>query len=161
MTKRLSVILTVVVAVVVGGAVAFAQTSSAGQADTKLSGAGGLKASGSGTVSIEMAGLLRMAVDGDVVIVDRAGDARVHIGATGGGGADSAEQLAARPTYELTGFQGVIRVAGSDFTVEVDGFAALRAGGEGTATLTGEGVWKTRYRWGFWSESGAELSLTG
>ena len=158
MSKRLTVLLGVVVAVVLGGAVAFAQTSPGGAEYTTLSGTGFLKASGSGTVSIEMAGLLRMAVDGDVVIVDRAGDARVHIAAPGAGN-ENAEQLAAEPTYELTGFQGVVRVAGSDFTVETDGFTTLHARGEGTATLTGEGVWKTRHRWGFWSDTGAELRL--
>ena len=160
MTKRLAVMLGVIVAVALSGAVAFAQQSPGGGDGTTLGGTGFLKASGSGTVSIEMAGVLGMAVDGDVVIVDRAGDARVHIGAPGTG-ADTTEQLAAQPTYELTWFQGLIRVAGSDFLVEIDGFAALRARGEGTATLSGEGVWKTRYQWGFWSEAGAELSLNG
>lgn len=160
MSRRLTIMLSIVVAVVLGGAVAFAQTSPAGGEDTTLSGSGFLKASGSGTVSIEMAGLLRMAAEGDVTIVDRAGDARVHIGAPGAR-SEAAEELTGDTTYELTGFQGVIRVAGSDFTVDVDGFAAFHARGEGTATLSGEGVWKTRYRWGFWSADGAVLSITG
>lgn len=160
MTRRLILILGVVAAMVLGGAVAFAQTSPAESSETTLSGAGWLKASGSGNVTLEMAGILRMAADGDVTIVDRAGDARVHIGAPGSR-SETAEQLTGEPTYELTNFQGVVGVAGSDFTVEVDGFAAFHARGEGTATLTGEGVWKTRYRWGFWTEAGQVLSIAG
>ena len=160
MSKRVLVMFGIMAAVVGGGAVALAQTAPAGVDDTTLTGKGFLRASGSGTVSIEMTGLLRMAVDGDVVIVDRAGDARVHIEAPGAR-AETAEALRGGPTYELSGFQGVVRVAGSDFSVDVDGFAAFTARGEGAATLAGEGVWKTRHRWGFWSESGTELSLTG
>jgi hypothetical protein len=158
MTKRLSIILGVIAAVVLGGAVAFAQTSP-GEGST-LRGAGFLKASGSGTISIEMSGRLRMAADGNVTIVDRAGDARVHIGSPGTR-TDGAEELTGESSYELTGFEGVVHVAGSDLTVEVEGFAAFAARGEGTASLIGDGVWKTRYRWGFWSESGEALNLAG
>ena len=158
MSKRLSIILGVIAAVVLGGAVALAQTPDAGESDTNLSGRGFLKASGSGTVSIEMGGVLRMAVDGDVTIVDVAGDARVQI-ADPGTRSESAEELTSDTTYELTNFQGVIRVAGSDFTVEVDGFTAFHARGEGEATLAGEGVWKTRKQWGFWSPDGAVLRI--
>jgi hypothetical protein len=158
MSKRLSIILGIIVAVVLGGAVALAQTSPT--QDSTLSGAGFLKASGSGRVSIEMEGRLRMAADGDVTIVDRAGDARVHIGSPGDPW-DGTEQFAGDATYELTGFQGVVGVSGSDLAIEIDGFAVFRALGEGTATLTGDGVWKTRHRWGFWSEGGEALSLAG
>lgn len=156
MSRRLSIIAGVVVAVVLGGAVAFAQT--APTTDSTLSGSGRLEASGSGSVSIAMGGLLRMAADGDVTVVDRAGDAAVRIGSPG---VRAAEEPTDKGTYELTGFQGVVRVAGSDFTVEVDGFAAFSARGEGTATLVGDGVWKSRYRWGFWSDGGQTLDLAG
>ena len=157
MSKRLAIVLGVIAVMVFGGAVAFAQTGPDGE-ESVISGTGYLKASGSGTVSVDMAGARRMAVDGDATIVDLAGDARVHIGAQGDRAAE-AEALAAQSTYELTGFQGLIAVTGSDFTVEVDGFTAFRAKGTGTAELTGEGVWETRHDWGFWSPDGAVLDF--
>jgi len=159
MSKRLALMLGVVVAVVLGGAVALAQTGSATDTEAHLRGTGFLHASGSGSVSIEMGGILRSALEGDVTIVDLAGDARVHIASAGTGPA-GAEELRGDATYQLDGFQGVVRVAGSDFTVEVDGFAAFKARGTGTAYLTGEGVWKTRNNWGFWTGEGSRLSLT-
>ncbi len=161
MSKRLIVMLTVVLTVVVGSAVAWAQeTDRPVDAETELEGKGFLNASGSGTASLEMRGVLRIAVDGDVVIVDIAGDARVRIGSSGQS-RDDAEAFASQPTYELTDFQGAIRVVGSHFTVEVNGFTAFKARGGGQAELDGEGVWKTRNNWGFWSETGVTLGLEG
>lgn len=153
MSKRLVVMLTVVVAVVLGGAVAFAQT---GSGSTTLSGKGALNASGSGSVDLTMEGTLRMAADGDVLIVDHAGDAQVVIVVPG----DETESArAGEPTYDLDGFQGIVRIQGSDFSVEVEGFSAFKARGSGTAVLTGDGIWKTRNASGFWSENGTELGL--
>ena len=161
MSKRLMVMLTVVITVVIGSAVAWAQeTDRPATPETELAGRGFLNASGSGTASLEMRGVLRMAVDGDVVIVDVAGDARVHIGSPGQA-RDSAEELNGRTTYELTNFQGGVGVVGSHFTVEVDGFTAFRARGGGKAELAGEGIWKTRNNWGFWSETGVNLGIEG
>jgi len=157
MSKRLTIVLGIIAVMVFGGAVAFAQTGPDGD-ESVISGTGYLKASGSGTVSVDMAGAIRMAVDGDATIVDLAGDARVHIASPGARAAES-EALTGQSTYELTGFQGLIAVTGSDFTVEVEGFAAFRAKGSGTAELTGEGVWKTRNDWGFWSPAGAVLGF--
>lgn len=159
MSKRLILMVTVVLMVVVGSAVAWAQeTDRPADAETTLAGRGFLDASGSGNAGLEMRGVLRMAVDGDVVIVDIAGDARVHIGSPGQAARD-AEALTGQPTYELTDFQGVIGIAGSHFIVEVDGFTAFKAKGGGKAELVGEGIWRTRNNWGFWSESGIDLSL--
>lgn len=159
MSKRMMVMLAVVVTVVVGSAVAWAQeTDSPSATETVLSGKGFLNAAGSGTASLEMRGRLRMAADGDVLIVDIAGDAKVHI-ASSGQAARDAEALASQPTYELNDFQGAIGVVGSHFTVEVDGFTAFKARGGGKAELVGEGVWKTRNNWGFWSDAGVTLAL--
>ena len=159
MSRRLTIVLGIVAVMVFGGAVALAQTGPDAD-ETVIKGTGYLKASGSGTVGIEMAGSIRMAIDGDATIVDLAGDARVRI-AVGGARAADAEALSGQSTYELTGFQGLVAVTGSDFTVEVDGFVAFRARGSGTAELAGEGVWKTRSDWGFWSPSGAVLGFEG
>lgn len=159
MSKRLMIVMGVVAAVVLGGAVAFAQTDGSEAARSSLSGTGFLRAAGSGSVDLEVNGTLRMAAEGDVVIVDRAGDARIRIAADGAG-SGSGEALTRDTTYQLDGFQGLVHVAGSDFTVAVDGFSAFRARGEGTAGLVGEGVWKTRNDWGFWDE-GSALSLEG
>ncbi|MCP4246851.1 MAG: hypothetical protein GY778_07360, partial [bacterium] len=142
MSKRLAVMLGIVVTVVFGGTVALAQTGSDANTERHLRGTGFLNASGSGSVSIEMGGIIRLAVEGDLTIVDLAGDARVHIVSPGTGRA-GAEELAGETTYQLDGFQGVVRVAGSNFTVEVDGFSAFKARGTGSAYLTGEDVWKT------------------
>ena len=161
MSKRLILMVTVVlmVVVVVGSAVAWAQeTERPADSETALAGRGSLDASGSGTASLEMRGVLRMAVDGDVAIVDITGDAKVHIGSTGQSARD-AEPLTGQPTYELTDFQGAIGVVGSHFTVEVDGFTAFKARGGGKAELVGEGVWRTRNDWGFWSDPGVALSI--
>ncbi len=159
MSKRLMVMLAVVLTVVVGSAVAWAQeTDRPGKAERVLAGKGFLNASGSGSAQLEMRGVLRMAADGGVVIVDIAGDARVRIGSAARSG-DEAEALASRPTYELTDFQGGIRVVGSHFTVEVAGFTAFQARGGGKAELVGEGVWKTRNNRGFWSEAGVTLGF--
>ncbi len=159
MSKRFMVMLAVVLTVIVGSAVAWAQeTESPSASETVLAGKGFLHASGSGSAHLEMRGVLRMAADGDVVIVDIAGDARVHI-ASPGQAAQEAEALTSQPTYELSDFQGVIRVAGSHFTVDVDGFTAFKARGGGKAELVGEGIWKTRNKWGFWSDAGVTLGL--
>ncbi len=159
MSKRLIVMLTVVLTVVVGSAVAWAQeTDRPVDPETVLAGRGFLTASGSGTASLEMRGVLRMAADGDVVIVDIAGDARVHIGSTSQAARD-AEALTSQPIYELTDFQGGIGVVGSHFTVQVDGFTAFRARGGGKAELVGKGVWKTRNNQGLWSETGITLGI--
>lgn len=156
MSKRLTAVVVIVLVVLVGGTVAYAQTGS--EAETALSGKGYLKASGSGSVTIEMSGILTLAADGDVTIVDHSGDARVHI-LSPGARAAGAEELTGESSYELTEFQGVVRVIGSDFTIETEGFSALRARGRGSADLTGDGVWKTRAGWGFWTEDGVGLDL--
>ena len=156
MSKRLTAVVVIVLVVLVGGTVAHAQTGSG--TETTLSGKGYLKASGSGSVAIEMSGIITLAADGDVTIVDHSGDARVHIVAPGARAA-GAEELGREPSYELRDFQGVVRVIGSDFAIDAEGFSALRARGRGSADLTGEGVWKTRAGWGFWTEDGVRLDL--
>jgi len=159
MSKRLMVMLAVVLTVVIGSAVAWAQeTDRPGEAERVLAGKGFLNASGSGSAQLEMRGVLMMTADGDVVIVDIAGDARVRIGSAARSG-DETEALASGLTYELTNFQGGIRVVGSHFTVEVRGFTAFQARGRGKTELVGEGVWKTRNNRGFWSKAGVTLGF--
>jgi len=159
MSKRLMVMLAVVLTVVIGSAVAWAQeTDRPGEAERVLAGKGFLNASGSGSAQLEMRGVLMMTADGDVVIVDIAGDARVRIGSAARSG-DETEALASGLTYELTNFQGGIRVVGSHFTVEVRGLTAFQARGRGKTELVGEGVWKTRNNRGFWSKAGVTLGF--
>ncbi len=141
-SARLSLMLVAVVAVLASLFVlpATAQAQEAGDAgDVTVEGRGWLYARGTGDVDIDMGGKLRMRVDGNVTIVDNAGDMRVRLR----GGSDSNEEE--RTTnVTLTDYRGLISVRGSDFSVSVDGEVVLNAHGRGQAYLEGEGGYKTR-----------------
>lgn len=107
--------------------------------DVTVEGRGWLHAKGTGDVDIDMGGRIRLRVDGNVTIVDHAGDMRVRLR----GHSDSNEDE--RTTnVTLTDFGGFINVRGSDFSVSVDGQVLLNAHGRGQANLVGDGVYKTR-----------------
>ena len=108
--------------------------------DVTVQGRGWLHAKGAGDVDIDMGGHIRIHVDGNVTIVDNAGDMRVRLR----GASDSNEEERST-NVSLTDFQGFINVRGTDFSVTVDGQVMLNAHGRGQATLVGEGVYKTRH----------------
>ena len=107
--------------------------------DVTVDGRGRLYAKGSGEVEISMGGHIRLRVDGDVSIVDNAGDMRVRLR----GASDSDEQERST-NVDLTDFRGFIRVLGTDFSVTVEGQVVLHAQGHGEAYLVGDGAYKAR-----------------
>lgn len=143
LTKRASLaillaVLSLLAALVVQPAVASAQPDD----DPTVAGRGALWARGDGDVDIEMQGRFTARIAGDVTIVDHAGDLTGHIrfGRDARVGADEAIG-----DMTLTGFDGEMHLRGSDFSVTVtDGEVGLRAVGRGEATLTGEGLYRTR-----------------
>ncbi len=115
-----------------------------------LQGKGVLRAGGQGHVEIAGAGRVRLAIGGDVSIVDRAGDARIWV---------RGEFVADTTSLTLEDFRGVVRIVGSDFTVEADGRILLAAAGQGTALLEGSGWYRLRHGGGGrWSDLGAGLA---
>jgi hypothetical protein len=120
------------------------------EARVTLAGRGLLQAGGTGQVDISGGGRIRLVVDGDVTIVDHAGDARIWVG-----GVPAADDT----TLTLEGFRGVVRIIGSDFTLEAEGRILLGAAGHGTAVLEGTGWYRVRHDgWGRWSDEGAEVA---
>ena len=107
--------------------------------EVTVEGRGRLHAKGAGDVDIDMGGHIRLRVDGNVTIVDNAGDMRVRLR----GASDSSEEERLT-NVSLTDFRGFINVRGTDFSVTVDGQVLLHAQGRGQANLVGEGVYKTR-----------------
>ena len=108
-----------------------------------------------------------MAIDGDVVIYDRAGDASVKVAAVSEREAEPAgvplQELSPTTTYTFDNFRGRLQVVGSDFRIEAEGAMRFRAHGEGMVKLNGRGWWKTRHRLGVWSDvalsfGGSELT---
>ncbi|MFH1329813.1 MAG: hypothetical protein ABIJ48_04050 [Actinomycetota bacterium] len=145
---------TIVVVVAILASLALIPAASAGAAETDarviLEGRGVLSAGGSGHIEITGAGRVRLAVNGDVSIVDHAGDA--HIWVRGVPAADAT-------TLTLDDFRGVVRITGSDFTIAADGRILLRAAGQGTARLEGTGWYRVRHDgWGRWSDAGLEVA---
>jgi len=117
-----------------------------------LLGRGVLWAGGTGHVELAGAGVVRLAVNGDVSIVDEAGDARIWVRGI---------PLADDSSLTLEDFRGQVRVTGSDFTVTVDGRVLLRAAGAGSALLEGTGRYRIRHDgWGRWSVEGVEIAYS-
>ncbi|MGI9600705.1 MAG: hypothetical protein ACR2QE_02390 [Acidimicrobiales bacterium] len=125
-------------------------------ADATVAGRGWLKARGTGTAEVEMAGFMRLRIDGDVTIVDHAGDLRATVRADG---ADPRrQQVGESGDIVLTDFEGVVKLKGSHFEVVADGAMVIKAKGKGVATLTGDGVFRTRRGpWRTWD--GAALQI--
>jgi len=85
-----------------------------------------------------------------VTIVDHAGDARIWVR-----GVPAADTTA----LTLEGFRGVVRVVGSDFTLEAEGRILLGAAGRGAAVLEGTGWYRVRHEgWGRWSDDGTAVA---
>lgn len=108
--------------------------------EVTVEGRGWLYAKGTGDVDVDMGGRIRLRVDGNVTIIDHAGDMRVRL--RGHSESDEEERTT---NVTLTDFGGFINVRGSDFSVSVDGQVLLNAHGRGQANLVGDGVYKTRH----------------
>lgn len=107
--------------------------------EVTVEGRGRLHAKGTGEVDIDMGGHIRLRIDGNVTIVDNAGDMRVRLRGT----SDANEQERST-NVSLTDFRGFVTVNGTDFSVTLDGQVLLHAQGRGEAHLVGDGVYKTR-----------------
>lgn len=126
-------------------------------------GYGWVWAKGSGTAILDGRGKVQMAIDGDVVIVDLAGDAVVKIGAVPEEEPDGAgarlQDLSPTTTYTLDNFRGRLQVVGSDFRIEAEGDMRFRGHGAGIVEVDGVGWWKTLHKRGTWN--GAVLHFGG
>ena len=159
MRKRMLAILAVVAALMSVTVVAQAQETERSSVD----GRGYIWAKGSGTAILDGHGKVQMAIDGDVVIYDLAGDAKVKIGAVPeeepDGRAAQLQEVSPTTTYTFDNFRGRLQVVGSDFRIEAEGEMRFRGHGEGKVEVDGRGWWKTLHRRGTWS--GAVLTFGG
>lgn len=160
MRKRTLAVFAVVAVFMSVAAIAQAQeTDRSGSVD----GRGYIWAKGTGTAILDGHGRVQMAVDGDVVIYDLAGDARVKIGAVPeeepDGRAAELQEVSPTTTYTFDNFRGRMQVVGSDFRIEAEGEMKFRGHGEGVVELDGRGWWKTLRRRGTWN--GAILTFAG
>ena len=128
-----------------------------------VEGYGWVWAKGVGTAILDGEGRVQMAIDGDVVIVDHAGDAVVKIGAVPeeepDGAASQLQEVSPTTTYTFDNFRGRMQVTGSDFRIEAEGEMKFRGHGTGFVEVDGRGWWKTRHAHGTWN--GAVLRLGG
>jgi len=130
-----------VLMVTLGGLFALPAVASAQVDDPTVEGRGWLYAKGTGSVEIDMGGVIRMAIDGDLIVTDHAGDMQVDID---GGAQRFAEPEGGGTDVILNDFSGTVRVKGSNFSVSFDGDIKLQAHGHGQAWLDGQGIYKTR-----------------
>ncbi len=118
-------------------------------------GRGWVWARGTGTAILDGKGKMQMAIDGDVVIYDYAGDAVVKMGAVPEEEPDGArsqlQDVDPTTTYTFDNFRGRLQVIGSDFRIEAEGTMRFRAVGQGVVEVEGDGVWRTRHRRGTWN----------
>ena len=128
-----------------------------------VEGRGWIWAKGSGVAILDGKGKVHMAIDGDVVIYDLAGDAVVKIGAVAEDEPDGAggqlQELTPTTTYTLDNFRGRLHIAGSDFRIEAEGEMRFRGHGQGVVEVDGVGWWKTLRKRGTWG--GAVLYFGG
>lgn len=159
MKKRLLAVFAVFTVFMAVTVAAQAETEDSGYAE----GRGWIWAKGSGVAILDGQGKVQMAIDGDVVIYDLAGDAVVRIGATpedepDGAGAELRD-LSPTTTYTLDNFRGRLQVVGSDFRIEAEGEMRFRGHGRGVVEVEGVGWWRTLHQRGTWN--GAALHFGG
>ncbi len=142
-------------------AVAVAANAEETDGEGYAEGKGWVWAKGTGVAILDGQGRVHMAIDGDVVIYDYAGDAVVKVGAVPESEPDGAgaqlQDVDPTTTYTFDNFRGRLFVSGSDFRVEAEGTMKFKAHGQGVVEVDGEGWWRTRHRRGTWN--GATLSL--
>ena len=165
MRSRIAVVGALVMSLTLTSSVALASTTDVppDEVDVILDGAGVLKAHGRGKVVVNGAGWLKINMRGRLRIVDHAGDATITIRYKGQGGGDDPEQSEVDAGgLLLTGFNGVVTVRGSDFTIKArGGIKRLAAVGEGTVFMMGRGWWRAKgVGGGHWSKQGMRISYT-
>lgn len=150
MHKRLLVMLAAVTVLMTVAVAAQAE-----ETDASVEGKGYIWAKGSGVAILDGHGRVQMAIDGDVVIYDYAGDAVVKIGAVPeeepDGEAAQLQEVSPATTYTFDNFRGRMQVVGSDFRLDAEGDMKFRARGEGLVELDGRGWWKTFRKRGTWN----------
>lgn len=138
-----------------------AVAANADETDARAEGYGWVWAKGTGVAILDGKGVVQMAVDGDVVIFDYAGDAKVRVGAVPEDEPDGAgarlQDVDPTTTYTFDNFRGRLRIVGSDFRIEAEGAMKFRGHGKGVVEVDGTGWWKTLHRRGTWN--GATLNV--
>jgi hypothetical protein len=162
MPTRSTIIAMLVVGSLLTGGIATASTGDGTTTEGPVTedtivGAGHLWAVGTGTAVLDGRGTVVMAVSGDVVVTDHAGDVRVFIVADPGDGPEKA--LPADGQIVLEDFRGRIRVVGSDFTMKAAGSMAFHAHGKGHVSLDGHGIYRNRAGWGTWGGDAATAGI--
>ena len=132
-----------------------AVAANAEETEARAEGYGWVWAKGTGTAILDGKGVVHMAIDGDVVIFDYAGDAKVRVGAVpeeepDGAGAQL-QDVDPTTTYTFDNFRGRLHIVGSDFRIEAEGSMKFRAHGKGSVEVDGRGWWKTRHNRGTWN----------
>lgn len=160
MYRRVLALLSLV-AVLMAVAVAASAEETDAVGEGSAEGRGAVWARGTGTAILDGKGKVQMAIDGDVVIYDYAGDAIVKMGAVPeeerDGAGSQLQDVDPTTTYTFDNLRGRLQVVGSDFRIEAEGTMRFRAAGQGVVEVEGDGVWRTRHRRGTWN--GATLVL--
>ena len=155
MRKRMIVVVALILSVLSVSGAAFALDTASDE--VMIDGTGKLSAHGVGNVAIEGSGWVKIKMNGDITIVDNAGDATIRIRPFGALG-ESADDT----TVVLEDFAGVIVVRGSDFTINAEGtFRRIFANGTGVAFLQGRGWYRaTGGHFGTWTPGGVQVSYS-
>jgi hypothetical protein len=132
-----------------------AVAANAEEVDGRAEGYGWVWAKGNGTAILDGRGVVHMAIDGDVVIFDYAGDAKVKVGAVPEEEPDGAgarlQDVDPTTTYTFDNFRGRLHIVGSDFRIEAEGSMKFRGHGKGSVEVDGRGWWKTLHHRGTWN----------
>ncbi|MEX0827136.1 MAG: hypothetical protein WD184_10355 [Acidimicrobiia bacterium] len=155
MRKRMIVVVALILSVLSVSGAAFALDTTSDE--VTIDGTGKLSAHGVGNVAIEGAGWVKIKMNGDITIVDNAGDASIRIRPFGHHWERSDDT-----TVVLEDFKGVIVVRGSDFTIEAEGrFRRIFAKGTGVAFLQGRGWYRaTGGYFGTWTPGGVRVNYS-
>jgi hypothetical protein len=155
MRKRLIVMVALILSVLSVSGAAFALDTTSDE--VTIDGTGKLSAHGVGNVAIEGSGWVKIKMNGDITIVDNAGDATIRIRPFGHHWERSDDT-----TVVLEDFKGVIVVRGSDFTIEAEGkFRRIFATGTGVAFLQGRGWYRaTGGYFGTWTPGGVLVNYS-
>jgi hypothetical protein len=158
MRKTITVLVAVVASTVLATSVALADTDVDADGGVYIEGTGKLVAAGVGSAYVQGDGFVKLRIRGDVTITDYVGDARIVIRHFG---EDAHSPASADTTITLTGFRGVVKVWGSDFSVDAEGrIRRLVARGTGSAFLQGRGWYRTSGgQFGYWTPEGINLSF--
>lgn len=154
MLKRMTVLVAVILSLLTVSSLAVALDTESGTTEVVIDGTGKLVAQGRGNVGISGAGWVKFNMNGDITIVDNAGDAVIEVRPRG-----QSADFADGSTVVLEDFEGVVVVRGSDFTIEGHGrFRRIYAIGRGVAFFQGNGWYRaTGGHYGPWTPGGIRV----